>query len=169
MDKINFANAHTPSQELQLARWYTVSCMAIILMFIGMCSTYVMQWRTLQQITHKQQSHAAHQSLMQEHAQLESQQNERSQRRSNQTITQQKLKALVENLGADIYLDECVIIRDGSHNLTLSAPSGQRAQECIAALNKKQLFGALTITSLKMVKSGAKNRLLVTIKGTPAL
>lgn len=164
MDNINFANVHTPYEELQLARWYTISCILIAVMLIGMCSIYVMQWRTYQHAMHAQQSCLAHQALMQEHAHLEMQHKERSQLHSNQTITKQKLKALHESLGTDMSLTECVLTPTGTHTLTLSAPSRHRAQECVAALNKKQLFGTLAITSLTLAKQGNKNYLLVVIK-----
>ena len=64
-------------------------------------------------------------------------------------------------------LIECVLAADGSHSLTITAPSRQRAQESIAALNQKKLFGRLAITSIKMVPHGEKSHLLVMIKAAP--
>jgi cell division protein FtsL len=168
MDKINFAHAHSPYVELQLARWYTISCSLIVLMLIGMCSIYVMQWRTYQHAMHTQKSYSAQRSLEQEYAQLQTQQKEHNQRSTAQKTTCQQLAGLNEGLAQDITLQECVIARDGSHTLTLTAPSRQRAQACIALLNKKQLFGTLTLTSLKTVKNGQKSHLLVTLKANPA-
>jgi cell division protein FtsL len=169
MDKINFAHAQTPYVELQLARWYTTSCLLIVLMLIGMCSIYVIQWRTYQHAIHTQKSYATQRSLEQEYVQLQTQHQEHHQRASAQKITCQQLTGLQEGLAQDITLQECVITRDGSHTLTLTAPSRQRAQECIAFLNKRKLFGTLTLTSLKTVKNGDRNYLLVTLKGIPAL
>ena len=122
-----------------------------------------MQWRTYQHAMHAQQAHLAYQSLMQEHTNLETQHKERTQSHHNQTITKQQLTALNESLGTDMHLTECVITPEGI-NITLTAPSRHRAQECVAQLNKKQLFGTLIITSLKTVKSGNKNHLIVIIR-----
>lgn len=165
MDKINFANPQSPYQELQLARWYTISCMLLCLMLIGMCSIYIIQWRTYQHATRHQKSYATHRALVQEHAQLQAQHQEYYKLKNSQKITSQKLMALNESLGTDIQLTECMIARDGSHNLTLTAPNRQRAQECIATLSNKQLFGTLTITSLKAMRNGEKKHLVVIIQG----
>jgi hypothetical protein len=168
MDKINFANPQSPYQELQLARWYTASCALICLMIICMCSIYFIQWRAYQHATRHRKSYAAYHALIQEHAQLQAQHQEQNKLKSAQKITSQKLIDLNEGLGKDIQLTECIITRDGNHNLTLTAPTRQRAQECVAALSKKQLFGALSITSLKAIPSGDKKHLVVIIQGKPA-
>lgn len=167
MDKINFANPYTPYAELQLARWYTISCILIMLMLIGMCSAYIMQWRTYQHVMHNQKSYISQQSLAQEYTQLQTQQKESQQRANSKKITHQQLAALNAILAQDIQLHECVITQDGNHNLTLLAPSRQRAQECLAALNQKQVFGTLALTSLKTVQNGQKSHLLVIIKPIP--
>lgn len=167
MDKINFANTYTPSKELQLARWYTLSCILIMLMLIVMCSVYVMQWRTYQHTMHTQQTDFSRHALAHEYTQLEAQRIQRNQLRNTQTNSHYKLANLRESLGHDIYLDECVINRDGNHHLTISAPSRQRAQDCLTRLNKKQLFGPLAISAIQSIRHGEKTRLSVTIKAVP--
>jgi hypothetical protein len=167
MDKINFANPQSPYQELQLARWYTISCMLLCLMLIGMCSIYVMQWRSYQHATRHRKSYAAHHALVQEHTQLQAQHQQHNKLKTSQKITSQKLMALNESLGKDIQLTECMIARDGSHNLTLTAPTRQRAQECVTLLGKKGFFGTLAITSLKAMRNGEKKYLVVIIQGNP--
>lgn len=166
MDKINFSHTQPPSTELQLARWYTTSCMLITLMLIGMCSIYAMQWRTYQQMMHSQKGKCAHDALQQDYSHLLAQQKEQETLHAARTITSHQLTALNESMAQDISLNECVITRNGTYNLTLTAPSRQRAQECVALLSKKQLFGALTIASLKMVKNGDKNELLIVVKNS---
>ena len=164
MDKINFANPHTPYQEILLARWYTFSTILIALMLVGICSTSFMQWRRYQRAIKAQKSYCAYDALMQEHANLEIQCAARRQKQGNPATTKQQLAALSQHLGRDIRLIECVILANGSHALTFAAPSRQRAQECIVALNQKKLFGTLAITSLKTVQHGEKSHLLVMIK-----
>jgi hypothetical protein len=166
MDKINFANPHTPYQELLLARWYTLSCILIAGMLIGIGSTSFIQWRRYQRARQQQKNYLAHDALIQEHASLQAQRNMRRPGHSNSTTIQQ-LAALSQNLDKEMRLIECVIAADGSHSLTITAPSRQRAQESIAALNQKKLFGRLAITSIKMVPHGEKSHLLVMVKAAP--
>lgn len=168
MDKINFSNRYTPYQELQLARWYTCSCFLIALTLIGMCSIYVIQWRTYQHAIHNQRSHAAHHALQQEYDQLLSQQKEREQSHMARAVTYNQLMTLKDSLAQDISLAECAITREGT-NLTIVAPSRQRAQECVALLNKKQHFGSLALASIKANRQGEKSQLLVIIKAAPNL
>jgi hypothetical protein len=167
MDKINFSNVPSPHTELQLARWYTTSCILITLMLIGMCSIYFTQWRIYRHAVRVQKARAAHNALAQEYQDLQTQQKQRTELRAARKITHHQLTALNEALAQDVQLNECTIAHDGHHTLTITTPSRQRAQECIALLNKKQLFGTLSISSLKTVKSGEKSHLLVIIKVIP--
>ena len=167
MDKINFANPHTPYQEILFARWYTFSSILIAIMLVGICSTSFMQWRRYQSAIQLQKKYHAHDALMQEHANLETQCAMHRQKRNNPATTKQQLAALSQTIGKEMRLTECVIAADGAHALTFTAPSRQRAQECIAALNQKKLFGILAITSLKTVQHGEKSHLLVMIKAIP--
>lgn len=167
MDKINFANPHTPYQEIQLARWYTASCILIALILIGIGCITATQWRRYQHAMHIQKSYVLLDALSQEYTRLEAQRAARHQNRSNPSITKQQLAALSQNLGKEIRIIECVLAADGSHSLTITAPTRQRAQECITALNQKKLFGRLAITSLKTVQHGEKSHLLLMIKAIP--
>jgi hypothetical protein len=165
MDKINFANPHTPYQELQLARWYTISCILLITMFIGIGSGSFLQWRRYQQAMRMQKNYLAHDALAQECADLQTKKSS-CQMPTNRIPAKQQLAALSQSLGKEMRLIECVLSADGAHTLTLTAPSRQRAQECISALNQKKLFGRLAITSLKTVQNGEKSHLLVMIKAS---
>ena len=167
MDKINFANPYAPYQELQLARWYTTSCILIMFMLIGICSTSFLQWRRYQRAIQLQKNYLAHDALIHEFTNLDAQRTARRQTQANPSATKQQLTALSQNLGREMRLIECMLAADGTHTLTVTAPSRHRAQECIAALNQKKLFGRLTIISLKTVKHGEKTHLLVTIKAIP--
>jgi hypothetical protein len=163
MDKINFANPHTPYQEIMLARWYTISCVLIIGMLIGIGGGSFIQWRRYQQAMRMQKNYLAHDALAQECAELQTQKSSR-QIRSNRAPAKQQLAALSQSMGKEMRLIECVIAADGAHTLTITAPSRQRAQECITALNQKKLFGRLAITSLKTVQHGEKTHVLVMVK-----
>lgn len=164
MDKINFANQHTPYQELLLARWYTISCTLLTLMLIGMSSTSFLQWRRYQKALQLQKRYFAHDALMEEYTSLEAQRSATALPYRNPSNAKNQLTALSQNLGKELRLVECTIAADGAHTLTVTAPSRQRIQECISALNQKKTFGTLAVTSLKTVQNGEKTHLLVMIK-----
>lgn len=166
MDKINFANPHTPYQEIMLARWYTFACILIALTLACIGSGSFLQWRRYQQALRMQKSYLAHDALAQECADLQAQKSSR-QMPTNRTPAKQQLAALSQSLGKEMRLIECVLATDGAHTLTLTAPSRQKAQECVSALNQKKLFGRLAITSLKTVQQGEKSHILITIKAVP--
>lgn len=162
MDKINFANPHTPYQELQLARWYTISCLLIIAMLISICAGSFIQWRRYQKAIQLQKKYLALDALAQECSYLQSQRIRQTP--GNRAPTKQQLAAISQALSKEMRLIECVLAADGGDTITITAPSHQKAQECIAALNLKNLFGKLAITSLKTVQQGEKSHLLVMIK-----
>jgi hypothetical protein len=168
MDKINFANPHTPYQEIMLARWYTISCILIAIMIIGLSAASFMQWRRYQGALQIQKSYLTHDALIQEHADLQMQSASGRSVKNNPSTTKLQLTALSQNLGKEMRLIECVLAADGTHSLTLTAPSRQKAQEYIAALNQKKLFGRLAIASLKTIQQGEKSHLLVMIKAVPS-